>query len=102
MLCLVKQVNFFFAPLGTCYSRFAIVPTVMLGNPSTWKNSVTSFCEHYFSDLPNVIGLPAELTLWQRRWEEKVEEVGIDKLPDRGSKTFISVDSVAFQIFLQY
>ena len=49
-----------------------------------------------FYDLPNIIGLPAELTLWQRRWDEKVEEVGIDKLPDRVSKTLISVDSVAF------
>ena len=68
----------------------------MLANPSTWKNFVTSFCQHYSSDLPNIIGLPAELTLWQRRWEEEVEEVGIDKFPDRVSKTLISVDSVAF------
>jgi hypothetical protein len=80
----------------TCYSGFSIVPTVMLANPSTWKNSVTLFCQHYSSDIPNVIGLPAELTLWQRRWEDMVEEVGIDKLPDRVSKTLISVDPVAF------
>ena len=80
----------------TCYSGFSIVPTVMLANQSTWKNSVTLFCQHYSSDIPNVIGLPAELTLWQRRWEDKVEEVGIDKLPDRVSKTLISVDPVSF------
>ena len=68
----------------------------MLANPSTWKNSVTLFCQYYSSDIPNAIGLPAELTLWQRRWEDMVEEVGIDKLPDRVSKTLISVERVAF------
>ena len=78
------------------YQGFSIVPFVMLANLSTWKDSVEQFCQHYSSDIPNIVGLPAELTLWKRRWEEQAVEVGINKLPDRVSKTLKSVDPIAF------
>ena len=78
------------------YQGFSIVPTAMLANPSTWRDSVKQFRQHYSSDLPNIVGLPAELTLWERRWEEQALEVDIDKLPDKVSKTLASVDPVAF------
>ena len=49
------------------YQRFSIVPTIILANPSPWGNSVKQFCQHYSSDLPNIVGLPAELTLCEGR-----------------------------------
>ena len=68
----------------------------MLANPSTWRGSVETFCQHYSSNLPNIVSLAAELTLWQRRWEELALEVGINKLSDRVSQTLASVDPVSF------
>ena len=55
------------------YQGFSIVATVILANPSTWRESLKQFCQHYSSDLPNIVGLPAELTLWER-WGEQVLE----------------------------
>mgnify|MGYP002803539358 FL=1 len=83
------------------YQGFSIVPSVMLANPSTWRGSVETFCQHYSSNLPNIVGLAAELTLWQRRWEELALEVGINKLSDRVSQTLASVDPVSFPNIFQ-
>ena len=49
----------------------SIVPSVLLNNLPTWKANVYEFCDDYAGDIPNAVGLYAELELWQRMWVQK-------------------------------
>lgn len=62
--------------------------------PSTWKAQIQEFCHHYARDLPNVIGLPAELDLWQRIWTEKKEKA--EDIPEKIASTLKSVYPASF------
>ena len=93
----LKQLDSRFATeTNIFYQGFSIVPSVMLENTSAYRDSVEQFCQHYSSDLSNIVGLSAELTLCKRMWKEQALSLGINKLPDRVSKTLAAVDLVAF------
>ena len=77
-----------------CFKGFSIVPSVLLKAPSTWKAQIQEFCHHYARDLPNVVGLPAELDLWQRIWTEKKEKA--EDIPEKIASTLKSVDPASF------
>lgn len=77
-----------------CFKGFSIVPSVLLKAPSTWKAQIQEFCHHYARDLPNVVGLPAELDLWQRIWTEK--KVKAEDIPEKIANTLKSVDPASF------
>lgn len=49
---------------------------------------------HYAQDLPNVVGLPAELDLWQRIWTEKKEKA--EDTPEKIGSTLKIVDPASF------
>lgn len=77
-----------------CFKGFSIVPSVLLKAPSTWKAQIQEFCHHYARDLPNVVGLPAELDLWQRIWTEKKAKA--EDIPEKIASTLKSVDPASF------
>ncbi|XP_068703325.1 52 kDa repressor of the inhibitor of the protein kinase-like [Montipora foliosa] len=76
------------------FKGFSVIPSVLLKTPSTWKAQIQEFCHHYARDLPNVVGLPAELELWQRIWTEKKEKA--EDIPEKIANTLKSVDPVSF------
>ena len=76
------------------FKGFSIVPSVLLNTPSTWEAQIQEFCHHYARDLPNVVGLPAELDLWQRMWIQKKEKA--EDLPEKIASTLKSVDPASF------
>ena len=77
----------------------SIVPSVLLNNLPTWKANVYEFCDDYAGDIPNAVGLYAELELWQRMWVQKREEFLIQKkedIPQTISETLKIVDPPSF------
>ena len=77
-----------------CFKGFSIVPPVLLKAPPTWKAQIQEFCHHYARDLPNVVGLPAELDLWERIWTEKKAKA--EDIPEKIASILKSVDPASF------
>lgn len=77
-----------------CFKGFSIVPSVLLKAPATWKALIQEFRHHYARDLPNVVGLPAKLDLWQRIWTEKKEKA--EDIPETIASPLKSVDPASF------
>ena len=55
------------------YNGLSIIPSKMLSllkkhGSISWKKNFRQFLEFYQSDLPNPLGLDAELELWERYW----------------------------------
>ena len=92
--CLQQLQSRFPPEAYVCFKGFTIVPSVLLKTPSTWKAQIQEFCHHYARDLPNVVGLPAELDLWQRIWTEKKEKA--EDIPEKIASTLKSVDPASF------
>ena len=96
----VQQLDSRFPPEAyTCYKGMSIVPAVLLNNLPSWKANVHEFCDDYPDDIPNAVGLHAELELWQRMWMQKRDEFFVQRqenVPEKISETLKVVDPPSF------
>ena len=47
------------------------VPSMLLASKETWRTSFDWFSIFYEDSLPSPLSLDAEMTLWQRKWEQR-------------------------------
>lgn len=73
-----------------CYKGLSIIPSALLTNNLQWKQNIQDFPNHYIQDMPNIAGIRAELTLWERKWNDA--QARGDEIPDKISSAFKFVD----------
>ena len=64
--CLQQLNSRFQDEINLCYKGLSTIPSVLLEHSLVWKQNVKDFCHHYRQDIPNIVGLDAELQLWER------------------------------------
>ena len=92
--CLQQLNSRFQDEINLCNKGLSIIPSVLLEHSLVWKQNVKDFCHHYRQDIPNIVGLDAELQLWERMWQ--VQQVEGANIPDRISNTLEVIDQEAF------
>ena len=78
-----------------CYKGFSVIPSILLAaTDPICKDNFREFCDHYRQYIPNYVGLPAELLLWQRMWKEKKDRK--EDIPDSIGATLEQIDKDAY------
>lgn len=85
-----------------CYKGLSIIPSALLTNNLQWKQNIQDFTNHYIQDIPNIAGIQAELTLWERKWNDA--QARGDEIPDKISSAFKFVDNhiLTFILFFNF
>ena len=71
-----------------------MIPSILLATDPIWKDNVREFCNHHRQGIPNYEGLPAELLLWERMWNEKKDRR--EDIPDSIGATLEQIDKYAY------
>ena len=92
------QARFDFGQINV-YNGFSIVPTKMISminhpslNGQGWKEKFNLFSKFYEADLPNPLGLCAELELWEKFWTTYQ-----GSLPDSAASTLKALGFEGFE-----
>jgi len=95
----VQQINTRFHPeqVNSYCKGLYIIPGKVLDNPVTWKAEVKDFCQEYQRDIPNILGLDAELFMWENKWENHfINNTGHIQAPETIKDTLQYVDKQGY------
>lgn len=79
--------------LNSYTKGLSIIPKTVVDDHLNWKTKVKEFCHEYRSDIPNAVGLDAELFMWGNRWLNVPQ---LNYVPSTIKDTLKSVDRQAY------